>query len=56
MLDYLQLGLQNREIAEALGSSPHTVRNQLASAFRKLGASTRSEAVALLLGGVPGEA
>jgi DNA-binding CsgD family transcriptional regulator len=50
VLDYLCLGYTNREIALACGSSPHTVRNQLRSIFRKLGASTRAEAVALALG------
>lgn len=44
---YLCLGYTNREIADACGTSPNTVRNQLASAFTKLGASTRAEAVAI---------
>jgi DNA-binding CsgD family transcriptional regulator len=49
VLDYLCLGYTNAEIARACGSSPNTVRNQLARVFGKLGASTRSEAVALAL-------
>ncbi len=40
-------GLTNREIASLLGSSPNTVRNQLSSAFRKLGVSTRAELAGL---------
>ncbi len=44
---YLCLGYTNREIAAACGTSPNTVRNQLASVFVKLGASPRAEAVAI---------
>jgi DNA-binding CsgD family transcriptional regulator len=51
VLDYLCLGYTNVEIARACGSSPNTVRNQLVRVFAKLGASTRSEAVALALRG-----
>jgi DNA-binding CsgD family transcriptional regulator len=50
VLDYLERGLTNREIARACGTSPHTVRNQLRTIFAKLGASTRAEAVAISLG------
>jgi DNA-binding CsgD family transcriptional regulator len=50
VLGYLGLGYTNREIAVACGTSPRTVRNQLSAVFRKLGASTRSEAVAISLG------
>jgi DNA-binding CsgD family transcriptional regulator len=42
-------GLRNGEIARLRGVSPHTVRNRLASAFRKLGVSSRSELVYLAL-------
>jgi len=49
VMQYLQLGFTNAEIALACGTSPATVRNQLVSVFRKLGASTRAEAVALAL-------
>jgi DNA-binding CsgD family transcriptional regulator len=51
VLGYVCLGYTNAEIARACGSSPNTVRNQLARVFRKLGASTRAEAVGLALGG-----
>lgn len=47
---YLLLGYTNREIACALGSSPHTVRNQLAGLFRKADVCTRAELVGRLLG------
>jgi DNA-binding CsgD family transcriptional regulator len=47
VLDYLRLGYRNQDIALAMSTSPHTVRNQLASAYRKLGAANRAEAVAL---------
>ncbi len=49
VLSYLVLGYTNAEIALACGTSFRTVRNQLTSVFRKLGASTRAEAVALAL-------
>jgi DNA-binding CsgD family transcriptional regulator len=35
-------GLRNQDIATLLGTSPNTVRNQLASAFRKLGVRSRA--------------
>jgi DNA-binding CsgD family transcriptional regulator len=38
-------GLPNRDIAQALGISEHTVKFHLASVFGKLGVSTRTEAV-----------
>jgi ATP/maltotriose-dependent transcriptional regulator MalT len=38
-------GLHNREIAQALAISEHTVKFHLASIFGKLGVSTRTEAV-----------
>lgn len=38
-------GLPNRDIAQALDISEHTVKFHLASIFGKLGASTRTEAV-----------
>jgi DNA-binding CsgD family transcriptional regulator len=46
--ELLTLGYTNREIALALGSSIHTVRNQMASLFRKAGASTRAELVGII--------
>jgi DNA-binding CsgD family transcriptional regulator len=53
VLQYLCLGYTNAEIGRACGTSPNTVRNQLQAIYRKLGATTRAEAVALTLGGVP---
>jgi len=50
VLDCLCRGYTNGEIALACGTSVNTVRNQLRVVFRKLGASTRSEAVALAHG------
>jgi len=47
----LERGLTNREISALLGISFNTVRNQIASAFRRAGASTRSELVYLLRSG-----
>jgi len=44
---YLQRGYSNRQIALVLGTSPLTVRNQLARLFRKVGVSTRAELVGL---------
>lgn len=49
VVSYLELGYTNAEIALACGTAPRTVRNQLSSVFAKLGASTRAEAVAILL-------
>jgi two-component system nitrate/nitrite response regulator NarL len=40
-------GASNKEIAQALGIAPHTVKNHLAQIFEKLGASNRAQAVAL---------
>ena len=39
-------GLSNKEVARRLGISAHTVKFHLESAFRKLGATSRAEAVA----------
>jgi DNA-binding CsgD family transcriptional regulator len=44
------LGLSNPEIAGRRRSSPRTVANHLASAYRKLGVSGRRELRAFLLG------
>jgi DNA-binding CsgD family transcriptional regulator len=44
---YLQRGYSNRQIGLVLGTSPLTVRNQLARLFRKVGVSTRAELVGL---------
>ena len=40
-------GIDNRAIAEALGKSEKTVRNQVSSIFAKLGVRTRAEAIVL---------
>jgi DNA-binding CsgD family transcriptional regulator len=47
VLRLLQLGYTNPEIACALGTSPNTVRNQVASLLAKVGATTRAELVGL---------
>ena len=46
ILDAIADGLTNKAIARRLGISLHTVKFHLESVFRKLGASTRTEAVA----------
>jgi DNA-binding NarL/FixJ family response regulator len=48
----VERGLTNSEIAEVLGVSRHTIRNQLASVFTKLEVSRRAELV-YVLGRVP---
>ena len=45
VLALLADGYRNREIAERLGISEHTVKFHLAAIVGKLGASTRTEAV-----------
>jgi DNA-binding CsgD family transcriptional regulator len=49
VVQYLELGYTNAEIALACGTAQATVRNQLSSVFEKLGVSTRAEAVALTI-------
>jgi two-component system, NarL family, nitrate/nitrite response regulator NarL len=46
VLDAIADGLTNKAIARRLGISLHTVKFHVESVFRKLGASTRAEAVA----------
>lgn len=46
VLTALGNGLSNKEAARRLGISPHTVKFHIESLFRKLGASSRAEAVA----------
>jgi DNA-binding CsgD family transcriptional regulator len=48
VLSYLHLGYTNAEIACARGNTARTVRNQLSSAYAKLGVASRAEAVAVL--------
>lgn len=43
-------GLTNREVARLLGTSAHTVRNQLHSLFERLGLSNRAELASWVLG------
>lgn len=45
VLTLLADGLHNREIAERMGVSEHTIKFHLGAIFGKLGASTRTEAV-----------
>ncbi len=45
VLDLASHGLSNRDVAEALGISEHTVKFHLASVYGKLGVATRTEAV-----------
>lgn len=47
---YLQRGYSNRQIGLVLGTSPLTVRNQLARLFRKVGVASRAELVGLAAG------
>ena len=46
VLHLLAAGQANKEIARALGVSPNTVKTHLARLFEKLGASSRTEAIA----------
>ena len=46
MLRLLAEGRSNRDIAEALVISEHTVRRHLSNVYRKIGVSTRSAATA----------
>ncbi len=43
--EHVALGLTNREIAAALGLSPHSVRNHLARIFEATGAANRADVV-----------
>jgi DNA-binding NarL/FixJ family response regulator len=49
VIEYVVLGLTNRQIALALGSSPLTVRNQLGSIFKKLSVGSRTELASVAL-------
>jgi LuxR family maltose regulon positive regulatory protein len=48
LLPFLPTHLTFPEIAEQLFVSPHTVKSQVKSVYRKLGVASRGEAVALL--------
>lgn len=45
VLELVSRGLANQEIAEHLGISPKTVRNQVSALFDKLGVSSRPQAI-----------
>jgi two-component system response regulator DesR len=47
VLDLIAAGATNREIAERLFLSPHTVKEHTSALYRKLGARNRAEAVQL---------
>lgn len=47
VLNLLAAGLGNKQIADRLGISEHTVKFHVTSIFNKLGASSRAEAVAI---------
>ncbi|NKL01815.1 alpha/beta fold hydrolase [Rhizobium leguminosarum bv. viciae] len=49
LLDLVTEGLDNRAIAERLGKSAKTVRNQLSVIFSKLGVHSRSQAIVVAL-------
>jgi DNA-binding CsgD family transcriptional regulator len=51
IIQHARLGHTVADIALALGTSPHTVRNQLAKLYRKLGVSSRAELVGLVVAG-----
>ena len=49
VLELVALGAANKRIAADLGMTEHTVKFHLASVFRKLGATNRTEAAATYL-------
>ena len=51
LLNLVAEGLDNRAIAERLGKSEKTVRNQLSVIFGKLGVHSRSQAIVMTLSG-----
>jgi DNA-binding CsgD family transcriptional regulator len=53
IVEYLMLGFTNEQIGIALGTSFHTVKNQVATLFRKLGVASRSELLGLIVRKMP---
>jgi len=51
VVQYLAGGMTNREIAESLSLSPHTIKNYLFRIFDKLGVSSRTELLYLTMSG-----
>lgn len=49
VIQYLSAGMTNREIADSLGLSPHTIKNYLFRIFDKLGVSSRTELLYLTM-------
>jgi len=49
VLELLRLGITNKEIAEALGVAPGTIKTHLREILDKLGAMSRTEAVTIAL-------
>lgn len=46
VLEQVAAGLSNKEIADALGVSPNTIKTHVARLFEKLGAVRRTDAIA----------
>lgn len=55
MAELVARGMANADIAEALGKSEKTVRNQVSAMLGKLGVRTRAAAIVKLLSGSSGQ-